>query len=198
MAGQLSDRVKNFMTMNEISTFVELGYGNGVHAPGLRLSAGKLAQVRHYAVLGHGLAVQAIRAKAKAGTKVGSAENLSAITPVFDSEEQVAAARKAIVLENAGYLTVMRTGRYPEAWLQRMGGDAPKFTPEEMRAIGSPLDFQGLNIYQPTWVRAAGNEAGYEVVQGAVVLSAHVQFLAGRSGRRRCTGRQSWRTMFSI
>ena len=165
-AGELSDVIKHFMTMNEISTFVELGYGSGTHAPGLKLSQGKLAQARHYAVLGHGLAVQAIRAKAKPGTRVGSAENLQAITPVFDSPEHVAAARKAMIEQNAGYLTVMRTGRYTDAYLKKLGADAPKFTPEELKAIGSSLDFQGLNIYQPTWVRAADTAEGYAVVHG--------------------------------
>ncbi len=163
-AGKLSDLVSHFMTMNEISTFVDLGYGAGIHAPGLKLDQGKLAQVRHHAVLGHGLAVQAIRAKAKAGTKVGSAENLQAITPVFDAPEHVAAARKAMVEENAGYLTVMRTGKYTDAYLQKLGADAPKFTPEDLKAIGSPQDFQGINIYTATFVRAADNAMGYTVV----------------------------------
>lgn len=163
-AGKLSDVVSNFMTMNEISTFVELGYGNGIHAPGLKLDRGKLAQVRHHAVLGHGLSVQAIRAHAKSGTKVGSAENLEAITPAFDSPEHVAAARKAMVEENAGYLTAIRTGRYTDGYLQKLGADAPKFTAAEMKAIGSPLDFQGINIYVPAYVRAADNAMGYERV----------------------------------
>ena len=165
VAGELSDRCKHFMTMNEISTFVELGYGSGEHAPGLKLSRKDLAQTRHHAVLGHGLAVQAIRAKAKPGTKVGSAENLTAVCPIFDAPDQVAAAKKAIVELNAGYLTVMRTGKYTDHYLQDLGADAPKFTPDELKAIGSPLDFQGLNIYQPTWVRAdASTPTGFSVV----------------------------------
>jgi beta-glucosidase len=103
-AGKLAGVCSHFMTMNEISTFVDLGYGNGIHAPGLKLNRAKLAQVRHHAVLGHGLAVQAIRAAAP-HVKVGAAENLQAIVPVFDSPEHVAAAKKAIIEENAGYLT---------------------------------------------------------------------------------------------
>lgn len=166
VAGELSDRVKHFMTMNEISTFIELGYGNGTHAPGLKLDRKGLAQTRHHAVLAHGLAVQAIRARAKSGTRVGSAENLTAVTPVFDAPDHVAAARKAIVEENAGYLTVMRTGKYTDRYLARLGADAPKFTPEELKAIGSPLDFQGINIYQPTFVRADSSAEGYAVVNG--------------------------------
>jgi beta-glucosidase len=34
-----------------------------------------------------------------------------------------------------------------------------------MEAIGSPIDFLGLNIYQPTFVRADSSEAGYVVVE---------------------------------
>jgi beta-glucosidase len=162
-AGKLADLCTHFMTMNEISTFVDLGYGNGLHAPGLKLDKGKLAQVRHHAVLGHGLAVQNIRAAAPR-VKVGSAENLTAIVPVFDSPEHVAAARKAMVEENAGYLTVMRTGKYTDQYLQKLGADAPKFTPDEMKAIGSPQDFQGLNIYTATYARAVNNAQGYDVV----------------------------------
>ena len=105
-AGKLSGKVKHFMTMNEISTFVELGYRTGMHAPGLKLDDAKVAQVNHNAVLGHGLAVQSIRAAVKPGTKVGSAENVSATTPVFDSPEHVEAATKAMREENASYLTV--------------------------------------------------------------------------------------------
>ena len=164
VASQLGDVITHYMTMNEISTFVELGYGNGMHAPGLQLSKGKLAQVRHHAVLGHGLAVQAIRAHSKAGTKVGSAENLAAVTPIYHSQEHVAAARVAIAEENAGYLNVMRTGKYTERYLRLLDADAPKFTAEEMSAIGSPLDFQGINIYQPHFVRAADTADGYAVV----------------------------------
>jgi beta-glucosidase len=163
-AGKLSGKVKHFMTMNEISTFVELGYRTGTHAPGLKLDDAKVAQVNHNAVLGHGLAVQSIRAAVKPGTKVGSAENVSATTPVFDSPEHVEAATKAMREENASYLTVMREGRYTDQYLKRLGANAPKFTPEELKIIGSPLDFQGINIYQPTWVRADSSEKRYAVV----------------------------------
>jgi beta-glucosidase len=163
-AGKLSGKVSHFMTMNEISTFVELGYRLGTHAPGLKLNAAQVAQLNHYAVLGHGLAVQSIRAAAKSGTKVGSAENVIATTPVFESPEHVEAATKAMREENASYLTVMREGRYTDQYLKRLGPNAPKFTPEELKIISSPLDFQGINIYQPTWVRADSSEKGYAVV----------------------------------
>ncbi len=37
MAGKLSDRVHNFMTVNELRCFTDLGHQSGVHAPGLKL-----------------------------------------------------------------------------------------------------------------------------------------------------------------
>jgi beta-glucosidase len=74
-AARLSDKVRYFMTMNEMRTFVEQGYQLGVHAPGLKLNQRRLAQLTHYVVLGHGLAVRAIRSAARPGTKVGIADN---------------------------------------------------------------------------------------------------------------------------
>src|SRR5262249_44749643 len=66
VAEKLSDRARHFFTLNECATFVELGHATGVFAPGLKLPPGRLNQVRHHASLAHGLAVQAIRARARA------------------------------------------------------------------------------------------------------------------------------------
>ena len=162
-AGKLSDHVKHFMTTNEISTFTELGYGNGTHAPGLQVGRKRLAQLTHYVVLGHGMAVRAIRASAP-NAMVGLAENPRATVPVMETSEQVEAAHKAMREENAQYLGVILGGRYTDLYLKKLGADAPRFTPEDLAVISSPLDFVGTNIYQPTYVRAASNEAGYVVV----------------------------------
>lgn len=165
-AGQLAaSGVRHFMTMNEIRTFVELGYQRGTHAPGLQLDARRVAQLTHHAVLGHGMAVQAIRAHTPGGTKVGIADNINATVPVVSSAEEIAAAHRAMREENAQYLTVIQEGRYTDWYLKRMGANAPMFTAEEMRIIASPMDFTGINIYQPTYVRADDSEAGYAVVQ---------------------------------
>jgi beta-glucosidase len=163
-AGKLSDLVSHFMTMNEMRTFVELGYGTGTHAPGLQVGQKRLAQLAHYVTLGHGLAVQAIRAQAKHGTLIGLADNITATTPVIESKEHITAAHKAMREENARYLNVVLEGKYTDLYLKQLGADAPKYTAEEMKIIASPLDFVGINIYQPTYVRAAENEAGYAVV----------------------------------
>jgi beta-glucosidase len=163
--GKLSDRIKHFMTMNEIRTFTELGYRDGTHAPGLRVDAGRFAQVNHIAVLGHGLAVQALRASTRPGTKIGLADNALATCPVVETPEHIKAAETAMREVNAQYLSVIMEGRYTGSYLKRLGADAPRFTPEEMKVIGSPVDFVGLNVYQPTWVRAdSTKEDGFSIV----------------------------------
>jgi beta-glucosidase len=164
VAEHLSDRVKHFMTLNEMRSFVG-GYESGRHAPGLQLPPAGVNQVRHNAVLAHGLGVQAIRAHAKPGTKVGLAENATACVPVIETPEHIAAAKKAMREANAGYLTAIMEGRYTDAYLARAAADAPKFTDADMKAIGSPVDFVGLNIYTPAYIRADDSASGFAFVR---------------------------------
>jgi beta-glucosidase len=163
-AGKLSDLITIFMTMNEMATFTSSGYGNGRFAPGLKLEGAAIAQVRHNALLGHGLAVQAIRAGCPRTVRVGSAENLRSVVPAFNAPEHIEAARKTMVEENARFLTVIHMGRYTERYLKRLGANAPKFTSEDLKIISSPIDFQGLNIYTSEPVRSSSDPAGYTVI----------------------------------
>jgi beta-glucosidase len=162
VAGRLSDRVKHFFTINECSRLVHLGHGLGADAPGLKLSQSGLNQVRHNVALGHGLAVQAIRAHGSAGTRVGPAENAVSCIPAIETPANIHAAEMATRELNAGYLTLMLEGKYTDAYLAQAGKDAPKYTAEDLRVISSPIDFVGLNVYTPDhYVIAADNELGF-------------------------------------
>src|SRR5216683_6219170 len=86
VASKLGDRVGHFFTLNEMRTFIELGYGNGSFAPGLVLPKARLYQARHHAVLGHGLAVQAVRANGRGNIKVGMAENIVTALPAAGAD----------------------------------------------------------------------------------------------------------------
>ena len=163
-ARHLNRRVKNFITISEVTAFVDAGYRFGTDAPGLKLTNAQVAQVAHNVLLGHGLAVQAVRANAPAGTKVGIADNAVSTCPVVETPANIAAARRAYREENARSLTVIQEGRYTERYLTTLGADAPKFTAEELKIISAPLDFIGLNIYEPTWIRASADPSGYEIV----------------------------------
>jgi beta-glucosidase len=162
VAKHLGDRVKYFFTINECSRLVHLGHGLGADAPGLKLPQSELNQVRHHVALGHGLAVQAIRALGRAGTKVGPAENAVSCIPAIETPANIRAAEIATRELNAGYLTVMMEGKYTEGYLAKSGNDAPKFTPEDLRIISAPIDFLGLNVYTPDhYVIAADNAQGF-------------------------------------
>jgi beta-glucosidase len=175
VAEKLSDRIRHFFTINEFRSFTEAGYHGfvvpgpaprTVHlAPGLQLPPGELNQVRHHAVLAHGLAVQAIRAMGKPGTKVGPAENIETAVPLIEAPEHIQAAQAATRERNAPFLTVMLEGKYTDRYLEKNGADAPTFTDEDLRIIGSPLDFVGINVYCPmVYVVASDQTPGWRNV----------------------------------
>jgi beta-glucosidase len=164
VARELGDRIRHFMTTNEFSCFTDAGYRDGMFAPGLKLPPAEANQVRHNGILAHGLGVQAIRANAKPGAEVGMAENATVCVPVVETPEHIAAAQKATRELNAPFLTALMEGRYIDAYLQKEGRNAPVVLPGDMQAIGSPLDFVGLNVYTPVYVRADGSAEGYAEV----------------------------------
>jgi len=176
VAEKLSDRVKHFFTLNELRNFTDTGYrglevkvGGGFvrleAAPGLKLETAAVNQVRHHAVLANGLAVRAIRASGKPGTQCGPADVLIGAVPLIETEENIKAAQTATRERNAPFLTVMLEGTYTDAYLKEAGADAPKFTPEDLEIISTPMDFVGINVYKPgMYVLAADNAAGYREV----------------------------------
>src|SRR5579863_9887135 len=95
IAKHLSDRVGHFFTTNEFVCFTDSGYKDGNFAPGLKLPAGQVNQIRHHGILAHGMAVQALRANARPGTQIGLAENATVYVPVIEDAEQIEAAHRA-------------------------------------------------------------------------------------------------------
>lgn len=165
VAQRLTDRVKTIFTVNEVGRFVTFGYGLGIDAPGLKLPPKQLNQVRHNVALAHGLAVQAIRAHGASGTKVGPAENIATCLPAIDTPENVRAAEIATREMNAGFLNVILEGRYTDGFLAYAGANAPTYTEDELKIIGSKNDFIGLNIYAPQfYVLASERAPGFSIL----------------------------------
>jgi beta-glucosidase len=160
---RLSDRVSHFMTTNELTCFTDLGYREGRFAPGLKLSDHDANQVRHHGILAHGLGVQAIRANTPSTTQVGLAENANIYVPIMETPEHIEAARRATRVMNAPFLTAIMEGKYIEEYLRQEGPNAPHAEPGDFKAIGSPLDFVGLNVYTPNYVRADSGPLGFAV-----------------------------------
>ena len=161
---RLSDRVSHFFTINEFMCFTDMGYSAGVYPPGKTLAAKARNQVRHHALLAHGLAVQAIRQSAGGPVQVGLAENAAIPVPVIETAEHIAAAKSAIRQLNGHFLTAVLEGQYPESYLEAEGSAAPDISSADMAIIGTPLDFVGLNAYTPVYVRADAAPSGYAQV----------------------------------
>ncbi len=154
IAREFSDKVTNFFTVNELLCFTDLGHKDGVFAPGLKLSNQAVNQVRHNGCLGHGYCALALKANAKQPIRVGLADNPNYCVPIWETPEHIAAARTAYRLQAAPFTTVCMEGRYPEEYLEECGADAPRFTDEELKIIGTPTDFLGINCYTPVFIMA--------------------------------------------
>ena len=167
IAKHITDRVKNIFTINESATFIDFGYGAGPveMAPGLKLPQAALNQVRHHVALGHGLAVQAIRANGRAGTRVGPAENIVSCVPAIETPANIRASEIATREMNGGYLTVILEGKYTDGFLTYAGRNAPVFTAEDLKIISSPVDLVGINVYMPQhYVVATDDPDGFSLL----------------------------------
>ncbi|HEX2860219.1 MAG TPA: GH1 family beta-glucosidase [Lacunisphaera sp.] len=148
------DRVKNWITLNEIFCFTRLGYGTGQKAPGRRDGEQVVNQTYHHALLAHGHAVRAVREHGGRGARVGLTDNVIVTVPTDLRPENLAAARKAFVEENVRVLDPLFTGRYGPVYRKVTGGDAARVERGDLALISQKMDFLGLNIYTGFFVRA--------------------------------------------
>ncbi|MEI6970029.1 MAG: GH1 family beta-glucosidase [bacterium] len=171
---RLSDRVQNWMTLNEPQCFVWLGHGIGTHAPGLQLPPASLLRVAHHALMAHGRAVQVIRASAKTKPTVGWAPVGVIRYPATDKPEDLDAARRSMhgmtsahLWTNTWFSDPVILGHYPEDGLKLFGKAVPKFPASDLEVMKQPLDFYGANIYNALGVRAGANGQIEEVKREA-------------------------------
>ncbi|PVC93747.1 GH1 family beta-glucosidase [Streptomyces sp. CS147] len=141
---RLGDRVKDWATLNEPLCSAWIGHLEGRMAPGLTdLTAAVRAS--YHLHLGHGLAVQAIRA-ASSDARVGIVNNLSPIEPASASEADIAAARRADGHINRWWLDPILGRGHPQDMVEEYGVELP-LQPGDLETIAAPLDWLGLNYY---------------------------------------------------
>jgi beta-glucosidase len=156
----LGDRVRHWTTLNEPFCAALLGYAAGVHAPGRREPAAALAAV-HHLLLGHGLAVQALRAGG--AEEVGITVNLYAVSPATDTPADADAARRVDGLQNRLWLDPVLLGRYPADLVEDLAplGVLDAVTAEDLATINTPLDALGVNYYTRHVVAAGEGASGH-------------------------------------
>ena len=144
VAARLGDRVGHWATLNEPLCSAWIGHLEGRMAPGLTdLTAAVRAS--YHLHLGHGLAVQALRA-AIPHARIGIVNNLSPILPATHSEADRAAALRADGHVNRWWLDPIHGRGYPEDMVKLYGVDLP-IRDGDLELISAPLDWLGLNYY---------------------------------------------------
>jgi len=150
---RLSDRVEQWIPINEPNVVTMQGYGDGSHAPGKALLFDALP-VAHHLLLAHGRAAIALRAVG--ASSIGCANNHAPMWPASDDEADVGASKLFDALWNGMFSEPMLFGRYP---LDLAPLVAPVTKAGDMATIRQPLDFYGVNYYNPMRVAAADEDA---------------------------------------
>lgn len=150
---RMADRVAHWVPVNEPSVVSTLGYGLGWHAPGRELMLGALP-VSHHLLVAHGRA--AIELRRAGAQSVGCANNHAPVWPASDDPADVGTSKLFDALWNGMFLEAMLLGRYPADLMPVLD---QVVAPGDLATIRQPLDFYGVNYYQPMKVTAADDDA---------------------------------------
>ena len=179
----LGDRIKRWITLNEPLVVAHNGHRIGVHAPGLRDDA-FAAATTHHLLLGHGLAAAALRASvpdaAGRAVEIGITLNLTPVRVTNDDSGSAEALEQARLIadasQNGMFLDPILFGRYPEHAPASQLPPAELILDGDLQTIAAPIDFLGVNYYQPVHLRAGdpanlrrGEKLPQEGISGPVV-----------------------------
>jgi beta-glucosidase len=149
----LGDLVQDWVTHNEPWVTSFLGYGYGTKAPGVQDWRAALTSA-HHVLLSHGKAVAAFRDGRRTG-RIGITLDL---TQVYGEAE---AALRLDGNRNRWFLDPVLRGGYPadmvDLYEERLG-PLEFVQPGDLEEIAAPIDFLGVNFYQPAVVRLADDD----------------------------------------
>ncbi len=153
----LGDRVRRWATHNEPWCAAWLGYGGGIHAPGIRDHA-LAARATHHLLLSHGRAVAAMREQ-DPDAAYGIVLNLDNVRAVDDEAltEQVLPVYDAV--RNRVWLDALAGRGYPDDAVELLAPHlAGSALAGDMAQIATPIDFVGLNYYNDERLEAADGQ----------------------------------------
>ncbi len=150
LSDALGDHVGMWITINEPQVAAHQGYRIGTHAPG-KTDNVLAAAATHHLLLGHGLAMEAMRAGRPATAPIGISLDLHPVRAADENSAQAAVAIDAD--QNRIFLDPVLTGTYPDAARAELLPLPALIEPDDMTVIGAPMDFLGVNYYSPHYVR---------------------------------------------
>ncbi len=157
MGEALGDRIAMWTTLNEPWCSAYLGYGSGVHAPGVTSGRAALTAV-HHLNLAHGLGLTALRdAVRKPDAQYSATLNLHSIRGAEDAPEEsrAEAIRRIDALANRAFTGPMLRGAYPADLLEDTAAvtDWQFVRPGDLELIHQPIDVLGVNYYSTVTVK---------------------------------------------
>jgi beta-glucosidase len=157
VADGLGGTVSQFITHNEPWVVAFLGHALGIKAPGTCHWPTAL-RASHHLLLSHGLALQGMRATLGGDAEIGIAVNLFPVHPAGPGEADREAARRMDGHLNRWFLDPLLRGSYPEdmvAVYEGLFGPPDSVRDGDLAIIRAPIDFLGVNYYNPERIAAA-------------------------------------------
>ena len=169
---RFGDRVKKFTPINEPWVVAWLGYGTGVHAPGIRDRASAFAAA-HHTVLAHAASTDAMRA-VRSDIFTGPVLNQANYVP-DDTNDSVQSHAADILdaVQNRFWMDAFMKGQYPEILMKEFGKELEAVVRDgDLKAATVKNDFIGVNFYCDSRVGAPveGVDTGH-AVSGLLGLS---------------------------
>ncbi|NQT61001.1 MAG: beta-glucosidase [Bacteroidetes bacterium] len=140
-----SDRINSWVTLNEPFCSAFLGYGIGIHAPGIS-NMQSMYNALHHLNLAHGLALECFR-KGKFPGAIGTTLNLILPKPASDAPEDILAADRAADNQSRMYLNPLLGKGYPKRHLDAYPEVQLPIQDGDMKCIAGKMDFLGINYY---------------------------------------------------
>lgn len=160
---KFSDKVKNWITLNEPYCASHVSYLEGAHAPGIK-DPKRSFNVAHNLLMSHGEAVKRFR-DSNAQGQIG----LTNVSMWIEPASECASDKEAAILNNQfandWFFETPLEGKYPEKLRERLenAGVMPEIKPGDMELISTPFDFWGVNYYFRNRSIASNNLLGFEI-----------------------------------
>ncbi|XP_052733602.1 beta-glucosidase 13-like isoform X2 [Vigna angularis] len=165
---EFGERVKKWITLNEPLTFSELGYAEGIYAPG-RCSSWLNPScnggdsgiepylVAHHQLLAHAAAVNVYKTKYKIiqNGLIGITLNFVWSVPLSENKLDREASERTVDFMFGWFMDPLTKGDYPKSMRLLVKSRLPKFTNNNSRLLINSFDFIGINYYTARYVSDA-------------------------------------------
>lgn len=166
----LGDRVKHWITFNELIVFANLGYKIALHPPGVR-DEKRALNVAHNVFIAHAKTVllykELVAKNAIVAGEVGITHVINPSYPASDKPEDLKACATAEGQNFYWFYDPVLKGEYPEVtlamYMHDCGFEKPSAADMALLKQAAPLnDFIGINYYQSAMYAANNEGVGFQ------------------------------------